>query len=184
MVHGVIQGAAEAWMVAEAIAEAEIGLLLGPIDVQPNNFEHLRARYDNAALLHQAGVRFAFRSGANHDARMLPTKAAIAVAHGLPFGEAIKALTINATDILGLDPLVGNIGEHNSFFICDGDPLLTSHHIHRMWIDGREVTSAHSSNRALLDQLSHLKMSSGLCWVKMVTQTLSSVKFKWKHPVK
>lgn len=138
--HGVIQGGAEAWMVADAIAEAEIGLLLGPLDIQPNNFEHLRARYDNAALLHKAGVRFAFRSGANHDARMLPTKAAIAVAHGLPFGAAIKALTVNATDILGMEPLVGDIGEHNSFFICDGDPLQARHHIHRMWIEGREVT--------------------------------------------
>ncbi|MEC8278811.1 MAG: hypothetical protein VX026_13920, partial [Myxococcota bacterium] len=138
--HGVIQGAAEAWMVADAIAEAKIGLLLGPLDVQPNNFEHLRARYDNAALLHRAGVQFAFRSGANHDARMLPTKAAIAVAHGLPFGEAIKALTVNVSEILRIEPLVGDIGDHTSFFICDGDPLQAKHHIHRMWIEGQEVT--------------------------------------------
>ncbi|MGC6510044.1 MAG: hypothetical protein ACON4U_16585 [Myxococcota bacterium] len=138
--HGVIQGAAEAWMVADSIAEAKIGLLLGPLDVQPNNFEHLRARYDNAALLHRAGVQFAFRSGANHDARMLPTKAAIAVAHGLPFGEAIKALTVNVSEILRIEPLVGDIGDHTSFFICDGDPLQAKHHIHRMWIEGQEVT--------------------------------------------
>lgn len=138
--HGVVQGGAEAWLLADRLAEAKIGVLLGPIDVQPNNFEHLHARYDNAALLHHAGVLFAFRSAANHDARMLPSKAAVAVAHGLPYGEAIKALTINSASILKMAPLVGEIGPFNTFFICDGDPLQVRHHIHRMWIEGREVS--------------------------------------------
>ncbi len=109
--------------------------------VQPNSFEHLHARYDNAKILHEAGVVFAFRSGQNHNSRQLPTEAAVAVAHGLPFEVAIQALCYNATLMFPLyEPLVFE-NEKNvraNFFLCDGDPLQPRNGIHRMWIDGKE----------------------------------------------
>ncbi len=138
---GMILGAAEAWIHAEALAEHNIPLLLGNLTVQPSSFEHLHARYDNAKILHDAGVQFAFRSASNHDARRLPSEVAVAVAHGLPFEAAIQALCFNATQLFPMDePYV--IGESETtvanFFICDGDPLQPKNEIHQMWIDGRQ----------------------------------------------
>lgn len=138
---GMILGAAEAWIHAEALAEHNIPLLLGNLTVQPSSFEHLHARYDNAKILHEAGVQFAFRSASNHDSRRLPSEVAVAVAHGLPFEAAIQALCFNATQLFSMDkPYV--IGESETtvanFFICDGDPLQPKNEIHQMWIDGRQ----------------------------------------------
>ena len=62
--------------------------------MQPSSFEHLHARYDNAKILYDAGVQFAFRSASNHDARRLPSEVAVAVAHGLPF-EAVFRLCVS-----------------------------------------------------------------------------------------
>ena len=138
---GMILGAAEAWIHAELLAEHNIPLLLGNLTVQPSSFEHLHARYDNAKILYEAGVQFAFRSASNHDARRLPSEVALAVAHGLPFEAAIQGLCFNATQLFSMHkPYV--IGENEmtvaNFFICDGDPLQPRNRIHQMWIDGIE----------------------------------------------
>jgi imidazolonepropionase-like amidohydrolase len=142
-IRGIILGGAEAWIVAETLADAEIPVLLGPPTVQPDNFEHLNARYDNAKQLNDSGVLFAFRSGANHFARTLPSMAAVAVAHGLPHAAAIKALCLNATQILSLsnNPLISDndLAYDANFFICEGDPLQPRNRVQRMWIQGREA---------------------------------------------
>ena len=62
----IIMGGAEAWLLAEELAKANVSVILGPLDIQPSSFTHLHARYENAALLHKAGVSIAFRSGENH----------------------------------------------------------------------------------------------------------------------
>ena len=146
----VILGGAEAWVVADELAASGIPLLLGPATVQPDSFEHLHARYDNAARLHRAGVPFALRTGANHFARGLPVMGAIAVAHGLPWEAAIAALTKNAGEILAL-PGVGRLGEGDraTFSVTSGDPLQPRTRHQRMLIDGRECSMETRQTRLL-----------------------------------
>ena len=143
-VRMVLVGGAEAWMQAERLAEADIPVILGPLDVQPSSFGHLHARYDNAAILHEAGVQFAFQSRSNHNVRFLPSLSGLMVAHGLPFAQAIKALTVNIYDILQMERAVDlRLDESDlpaSFFLCEGDPLQPRHAVLRMWIEGREVS--------------------------------------------
>jgi len=140
---GMIVGGAEAWLHADRLAAASVPVLLGSLTVQPSSFEHLHARYDNAKLLQEAGVTLAFRSGSNHNSRLLPSEAAVAVAHGLPFAEAIKALCYNAGEIFPQIPQGFVLDSEESIpahcFICDGDPLQPRNQIHRMWINGEEV---------------------------------------------
>ena len=64
---GMILGGAEAWIHAEALAEDQeipraFFLCSNSYRFNPGSFEHLLARYDNAKILHDAGVQFAFRS--------------------------------------------------------------------------------------------------------------------------
>jgi imidazolonepropionase-like amidohydrolase len=155
----VILGGAESWMMAKELAENNIDVLYGPIDIQPSNFERLHARTDAPLLLHQAGVRFAFRTGANHTVGMLPTLAGLSVAHGLPFSEAIASITTRGFEILGLEApnsiALDQDPQSNSFFLCAGDPLQPRNKVLRMWIEGREV-SLKNHQRDLYDEFSDL----------------------------
>lgn len=137
----VLVGAAEAWMVAPELAAAGVGVLLGPVDVQPDSFEHPHARYDNAAALHAAGVPFAFRTDNPHNSRLLPTLAGLTVAHGLPREAAIHAMTAAAGKILGIEGLgVLEVGRPATFFQIAGDPIQPRHAVQAAWIDGQPIS--------------------------------------------
>ena len=141
-VSGMILGGAEAWVHAARIGALDVPVLLGPITVQPSSFEHLHARYDNARLLHDEGVRLAFRSGGNHTSRQLPTEVAVAVAHGLPFSAAIRGLCLTPSELFSVSPgfvVEGFEASLANCFVCDGDPLQPRNNISRMWIRGDEV---------------------------------------------
>ena len=75
-------------------------------------------------------------------ARNLPFEAAQAAAFGLPPEEALKAVTINSAEILGVGEKLGSIekGKTADLILTDGDPLETRTNIKRMFIDGQEVS--------------------------------------------
>lgn len=136
----VLLGGAEAWMVRDALASAGVPVFLGPLNTQPDSFEHLEARYENAALLHKAGVKLSFRTGAVHFSRTLPSYVGLAVAYGLPHEAAIRGLTRGPWEALGLDGGRLEEGAEATFFVVSGDPLQPRFPIGRMWIQGREVS--------------------------------------------
>ena len=73
--------------------------------------------------------------------RQLPYHAAQSVAWGLPRDEALKALTINAAEILGVADRIGSIepGKIANLFIAKGDPLEVRTPITHVIIAGRDV---------------------------------------------
>ena len=149
-------GCIEGHLVADRIADAGLPVILGPLDAQPGSFQHPHARYDNAALLHKAGVRLSFRSGDAHQVRNLPTLAGLAVAHGLPWGEAIRALTINPMDLFG-QPNLGRlaVGAEATFFVVAGDPLQPRHPVREVYIRGVS-TSMETRHTRLYEQYKEL----------------------------
>ena len=139
--RAVLVGGAEAHLVARELADADVPVLLGPLTVQPSSFEHLHARYDNAARLHAAGVRMAFRSASNHFARGLPTEVGVAMAHGLPHEAALHGLCRSAAEILELPGHEGIVeGAEAHFFVAEGDPLQPRHGVERVVVRGREAS--------------------------------------------
>ena len=101
--------------------------------------------YDDPATLpaelHRAGVKFAFATFGVQFVRNLPFEAANAVAYGLPYDEALKAVTINAAEIWGVSDQIGSIekGKMADLFLTDGDPLEAKTQIKQMFIAGRSV---------------------------------------------
>ncbi|MBK5292731.1 MAG: amidohydrolase family protein [Acidobacteriia bacterium] len=91
--------------------------------------------------LFKSGVLFAFGTFDSSFVRNLPYQAANAVAFGLPQQEALKAVTINAARIWGVEDKIGSIekGKWADFILTDGDPLETRTQIKQMFIRGREV---------------------------------------------
>jgi imidazolonepropionase-like amidohydrolase len=142
--HAVIAGGAEAWMVKQQLAEAGVAVLLDPLQNLPHNFDMLGARLDNAALLHQAGVTIAFAQTPDmesHTAFKMRQLAGNAVAHGLPYDAALKAMTIDAAAIFGIDKQAGSIekGKRGDLVIWSGDPLEVTSVAERVIIGGQVI---------------------------------------------
>jgi len=131
----------EAYKVAEELAKRRIPVLVGPITTQPDRMETLGAIYENAAKLVEAGVKIAIQTDEVHHVRHLPFEAGLAVAYGLPWEEAIRAITLSPAEIFGAQDKVGSLanGTEANFFVADGDPLELTTHIEQVYIRGSAV---------------------------------------------
>ena len=100
------------------------------------------APYTLPNQFYKAGVKICFGTFDVEFARNVPFEAAQAVAFGLPREEALKGLTLNAAQILGVGDQFGSIekGKVADLILTDGDPLEARTHIKQMFIAGREVS--------------------------------------------
>jgi imidazolonepropionase-like amidohydrolase len=138
----VISNGIEAPLVASLLKDKGIPVILGPVLTLPAREDaHHAASYRAAAALAEAGVKFAFATGDANYVRNLPYHAAMSVAWGLPRDEAIKALTINAAEILGVADRLGSLepGKIANLFVAAGDPLEIRTPIRHVIINGRDV---------------------------------------------
>ena len=140
----VLLGASEAWMVAKEIAREKVPVILNPLTNLPTSFEKLGATFKNPVLLYEAGVRFAFVSDSAHNSRNLRQAAGNAVANGLPWNEALKAITLSSAQIWNIDKSYGSIepGKDADLVIWDGDPLEVTSYPKRIFIQGKEISMA------------------------------------------
>ncbi len=136
----VIRGAAEGWRVAERLAQAEIPVLVDPMQDGVEGFDSVAARADNAALLSEAGVEVLFHGVGTHNLRLMRHKAGNAVRAGLDPHEALLGLTERPARLFGLDG-VGRIaaGASADVVLWSGDPLEVSTLAQGVWIAGEAV---------------------------------------------
>lgn len=129
------------YKIADLLAQKKIPVLVGPITTQPGSMETQGALYENAALLQKAGVKIAIQSGEVHNVRNLPYEAGIAVSYGLPWEEALKAITLTPAEILGVASRLGSLepGKDANIAIFDGDPLQPLSNCKKLFINGRDV---------------------------------------------
>ncbi len=99
------------------------------------------AIYTLPADLHRAGILFAFATFNSSAVRNLPYQAAASVPFGLEREDALKAVTINAARIWGVDDRIGSVekGKWADLVLADGDLLETRTTIKQMWIRGKAV---------------------------------------------
>ena len=146
----VIMGGYDAWRVTDLLKAHDVSVIVNPVMRLPwRRFEE----YDQAQLLpkklFEAGVHFciAGEGGASNE-RNLPYQAAMAVGHGLPKDEAMKAITINAAQIFGVSDRVGSleVGKDATIIVSDGDPLEIASNITMEFMQGKNIqlTSRHT----------------------------------------
>jgi imidazolonepropionase-like amidohydrolase len=137
----IIAGGTEGWMVADDIARARVPVLVKVLRNLPESFESLGARYDNAALLRQAGVQVAITTGETYKAFNIRQEAGNAVAYGLPYDEALRAVTLYPAQIFGVADRYGTLepGKVANVVVWDGDPLELLTAVEHVIIRGREV---------------------------------------------
>ncbi len=146
----VIAGGAEAWKVADKLAKAKVPVIVFPLE-QPDSFDSLGAREDNAALLHKAGVEVALSTGESHNARKLRQVAGNAVRAGLPHEVAISAITRAPAEALGMGARYGTLapGKLANFVLWSGDPLELGTDVRGVVIHGRPMSLANRQSALL-----------------------------------
>ena len=140
----VLDGASEAYEVIDEIAEAGVPVIIHPPMIRASG-ENQNVRFDHAALLHEAGIPFAFQSGFEGyvpKTRVVLFEAAVAVANGLPFEAGLAALTINAAELLGISDRVGSIepGKDADLALFTGDPFEYVSQVCKVFVNGELVS--------------------------------------------
>lgn len=137
----IITGGTEAWMVAEELARARVPVLVKVLNNLPGSFESLGATYENAARLRRAGVQVALTSGETWRAYTIRQEAGNAVAYGLPWAEAFRAVTLYPAQIWGVADRYGSLeaGKVANVVVWDGDPLELLTNVNHVFIRGVEV---------------------------------------------
>lgn len=141
----ILQQAVECWKVAAELKAKGIPVMLPRTYSLPADEDEPYDRpFTTPAELFKAGVKFSFATygpGSANAPSNLPYEAAAAVPFGLPPQEALKAVTLNAAAILGVEDQIGSIetGKLADLIVTDGDPLETRTHVLQMFINGRPV---------------------------------------------
>jgi len=139
----ILDGAAEAEAVIGEIKKSGFAVILHP--PMARSYGDLKnASLETAMLLKQNGIPFTFQSGYEGyvpKTRIVLFEAAIAAANGLGMEEALKAITINAAKILGIEKTNGSItkGKQADIALFTGDPFEYTTKCCAVIIDGNLV---------------------------------------------
>jgi imidazolonepropionase-like amidohydrolase len=150
----ILAGGAEAYKVKELLRSKNIPVILQPTLTLPLEEDD---PYDRSltqpAELAEARVKFAFGSFDNSFARRLGQQAANAVAYGLPYQEALKAVTLYPAQIFGLADQVGTLesGKIANVIVTNGDPLEITTDVRYVFIKG-QLTSTDNRHKALYEK--------------------------------
>ena len=145
----IIGGGSEAWQVAPRLAAARVPVLTGAMNNIPGSFASLGNRQENPALLRKAGVTVAVIGNAGggdeegFNVRNIKYEAGNAVAFGMSWDDALRAVTLAPAEIFGVADRVGSlaVGKDANVVVWGGDPfeLLTT--VEAVYVRGRRVGS-------------------------------------------
>jgi imidazolonepropionase-like amidohydrolase len=150
----ILAGGTEAYKVKDLLRSKGISVILRPTLTEPLDEDDAYDRLlTQPAELSAAGVKFAFGSFDNSFARRLGQQAANAVAHGLPYDEALKGVTLYPAQIFGLADQVGTIetGKVANVIVTNGDPLELTTDVRYLFIKG-QLTSTDNKHKALYEK--------------------------------
>lgn len=138
----VVHGGPDTQRAAEVLKAHDVPVILTTVLTLPPREDDFHAySYQTAGVLARAGVRFAFSSGGFQFSRNVPFQAGRAVAWGLDHDSAIRAMTLDAARILGVDSQIGSIepGKLANLVVEKGDALEIRSQIEHVIIAGRDL---------------------------------------------
>jgi imidazolonepropionase-like amidohydrolase len=138
----VVNHGTEGHLLADVLAEREIPVIIGPLFTSRSKVEVNRRSLRNPGILARAGVKIAITT----DHPVVPIdflvhQATLSVKEGLDTDTALRSITINPAEILGLDDRVGALapGLDADIVLWSGDPLDVMSRALRVWVNGDEV---------------------------------------------
>ena len=144
----IIMGAQEASLVAKQISSSNTPLIINPINNIPGSFDELASNINLSSRLEAEGIKLIFSSGGGQNSHLVRQGAGIAVANGMSYGGAIRALTSNVADSFNIASrgLIkpGNIAD---LVIWEADPLEPSSMPEKVFINGVDMDLTTRSTR-------------------------------------
>ena len=136
----IIMGAQEAGLVADRIADSKIPLIINPINNIPESFDELGANIELAGKLEDSGITLMFNAPRDHNYHLIRQGAGVAVANGMSYAGALKALTLSPVEVFKLGNR-GQIapGKIADLIIWDADPLEPSSMPEKVFINGEDI---------------------------------------------
>ncbi len=140
----VIDGGAEIYNILDEVKKSGVPVIIHPSMMRTNG-DGQHATFETAGKVAEAGIPMAFQSGFEGyvpKTRVITFEAAIAVANGLNYNQAMNALTIDAAKILGIQDRVGSLetGKDADVVLYDGDPFEYTSHVLKVFVNGKLVS--------------------------------------------
>jgi imidazolonepropionase-like amidohydrolase len=120
-----LEHATEGYKIADILAAKGIAVTAGPILFSRSKYELKGMTPKNPGLMARAGVKVAIQTDEMSAVKYLSINAALAVREGMPEPEALKAITINAAEIIGVADRVGSLeaGKDADILVLSGHPF-------------------------------------------------------------
>ena len=144
----VLSGGADVWKAADLLAKKNIPFIYNiPINnsitgIAPaDDYDPTDTAWSAPAVLQRAGVKLCFETLSAPEAKNLPRQVGIMCAYGLPHEAAIRALTLNAAQVLGVGDQMGSLdaGKMANIIVTDGDPLEVTTNVQNLFIGGKPI---------------------------------------------
>ena len=137
----VLHHVSEAWKIPDEIAQADVPASIIVLDSPGGKMEASNIKYENGAILEDAGVTVGYHTDASiTDTRLFLRSAAFGVRAGMSQEAALKAVTEANAKMLDLEDRVGTLeeGKDADFLILSGDPLSTYTRVQQTWVEGKK----------------------------------------------
>ena len=142
-----IGGGAEAWMVADRLAAANVPVFTGAMNNIPGSFNALGQNQENAGLLRRAGVTVVLIGNgpgdeATFNVRNMKQEGGNAVSYGMTWNDALRALTLTPAEVFGVANRIGSLqaGRDANVVVWSGDPFEFTTVAEHVLVQGREFT--------------------------------------------
>jgi imidazolonepropionase-like amidohydrolase len=134
-----LEHATEGYKIADLLAAKGIPVTAGPILFSRVKYELKDMTPENPGLMAKAGVKVAIQTDEMSAVKYLSINAALAVREGMPEEEALKAITINPAEIVGVGDRVGSIevGKDADLVVYSGHPLDYRSQVELVFVDGK-----------------------------------------------
>ncbi|MEA3245180.1 MAG: amidohydrolase family protein [Gemmatimonadota bacterium] len=158
----ILASAAEAWQVSAQVKAAGVPVMVGAMSNIPVSFSALGMRQENAALLRAAGIPVTIIGNGpgdegNFNAANIRQEAGNAVAYGMSWDDALRAVTLAPATALGVADKVGSlqVGRSANVVVWSGDPFEFGTRAERVYIRG-VLQTGKSRQDELAERYRHL----------------------------
>lgn len=138
----VLDHGSESYMIADRVAARGVPVLYGPLIISRTKVEVSERIPQAPGILQRAGVKVSIIT----DHPVVPidylvVQASVAAKEGMDHDEALRAITLNPAEVLGVDDRVGSldVGKDADVVLWSGDPLDIRNRAHRVWMRGTQV---------------------------------------------
>lgn len=134
-----LEHATEGYKITDVLVSKGIPVTAGPILFSRMKYELKDMTPANPGVMAKAGVKVAIQTDESSAVKYLSINAALAVREGMPEEEALKAITINAAEIIGVEDRIGSleVGKDADVVVLSGHPLDYRSVVDVVLVDGQ-----------------------------------------------